>query len=110
MQPYAPPDTDFAVPYMMGGPKPKPAAAPGQVSSPGSASRDPTGVELPPLPTAAPRWQRRTPRLATSAPPTAAANGAAPTAKAATKPASKPLKLDPALLERALMNRYTTPQ
>jgi hypothetical protein len=99
MQPYAPPDTDFTVPYMMGGPRPKPATAPGpaQAPPPGTA-----GVELPPLP--AP-----TTPVAVSA-PAAPAPVPAPAASAAQKPARKPVQIDPALLERALMNRYTTPQ
>ena len=53
MQPYAPPDADFTVPYMMGGPRPKPPATPGQAQSPAQAAAA-AGVELPPLPTAAP--------------------------------------------------------
>jgi len=108
MQPYAPPDTDFTVPYMMGGPRPKPAATPGQAQTQAQTPATATaGVELPPLPAPGP-----------SAPPTAAASPAAtaaptaapPTAGAAPKPARQPIKIDPALLERALMNRYTTPQ
>ena len=41
MQPYAPPDADFTVPYMMGGPRPsKPAATPGQPAASAHAPRD----------------------------------------------------------------------
>jgi hypothetical protein len=103
MQPYAPPNTDFPVPYMMGGPRPKPAATPGQARPQAQAQTQPTGpapAELPPLPGPSP------------APPATAAPASPgpPAAKAAAaKAARKPIQIDPALLERALTNRYTTP-
>jgi hypothetical protein len=96
-QPYAAPDTEFPVPYMMGGPRPKPPATPAAtaVAPPAQVPGQPPPVAedgLPPLPGAA---------TAAAAAPTPAA--AAPTA---AKPPRKPVKLDPALLERALMNKY----
>ena len=111
MQPYAPPDTDFTVPYMMGGPRPpKPGATPGQAQAQAQTAAV-AGVELPPLPAPAPSASPAAGASPAATPvPTTAANAAAPTASAAPKPARKPLKIDPALLERALMNRYTTPQ
>src|SRR5262249_8708763 len=94
MQPYAPPDAEFPVPYMMGGARPKTSASPGQVPTQATAPPPGTaGVELPPLPSATP-----------------APASPEPTTTATAKPARKPLNIDPALLERALLNRYTTPQ
>jgi hypothetical protein len=94
MRAYAPPDTEFPVPYMLGGPKPKVDPAAATASAPNvpppqpaaAPAADPAG-KLPPLPEAE-----------------ATADNAAPKAK------RKPVKIDPALLERALMNRYTPPQ
>ena len=87
MQPYAPADTDFTVPYMMGGPRPKPTGAPGQAQPTTPAT---AGVELPPLPASGPP----APPTATAA-PTTAADAAAPTTGAAPKPWRKPIKIDP---------------
>ncbi len=76
LQPYAPPNTDFPVPYMAGGPRPKLDSTPGP--QPGPSSSPPNG------------------------PPA----GAVPPADApSAKKPSRPVKIDPALLERALMNR-----
>jgi hypothetical protein len=77
----APPDAEFPVPYMLGGPRPKPEAAPAPTPAPAAQA-------TPPLPAAA----------------AAPAPGATDTS--ASKSAKKPVKLDPSLLERALMNRY----
>jgi hypothetical protein len=103
IQPYAPPDAKFLVPYMMGGDRPKletaptPQAQPPSATSPAGPAPATTGVTLPPVPTSA----------ATPAAPVApAANIPAASAQAASKPPRKPVKLDPALLERALSNKY----
>jgi hypothetical protein len=107
MQPYAPPNTDFPVPYMMGGPRPKPAETPGQARPQAQAQAKPMGpapAELPPLPGPSPAPPATAAPASPSPPATKAV--AAPT----PKPARKPVQIDPALLERALMNRYTTPQ
>ncbi len=108
MQSYAPPDADFTVPYMMGGPRPpKPGATAGQAPGQPALPAAP-GVELPPLPAATPAAAAAPPA---AVPPAAAtANDAGAAAGAVPKTARKPVKIDPALLERALMNRYTTPQ
>jgi hypothetical protein len=100
MQPYAPPSTDFPLPYLMGGPRPKAATMPGPAQAQQPA---PAGVELPPLPGGP------VPAPPTAAPAASPPAAAPPAGKAAT-PAPKSIKIDPALLERALMNRYTTPQ
>ena len=98
-RPYAPPDTEFPAPYMLGGPKPKlnpppgsgrpeippPASLAATPITPGQALSNPAG--MPPSPPEA----------------SAAAN---PAQADAPKKPSKPIQIDPALLERTLMNRY----
>ncbi len=88
-QPYAPPGTEFPVPYMMGGPRPKLEA-----SAPAGA---PAAAALPPLPQTDPAGSVTTPSPASVPDATAASD--------VKKPPKKPIKIDPALLERALMNR-----
>jgi hypothetical protein len=85
----APPDAEFPVPYLLGGPRPKPEGTPGAA----------TGTVPNPNPNPAPGAQGLPPL------PDAAA-AAAPADASAAKPPRKPVKVDPALLERALMNRY----
>jgi hypothetical protein len=77
LQPYAPPDTDFPVPYMAGGPRPKLDST--SNPQPGPSPTSPNGP-----------------------PP-----GAVPSTDAIPPPKRppQPVKIDPALLERALMNR-----
>jgi hypothetical protein len=82
-QSYAPPSTEFPAPYLVGGPRPKLPPAP-------------AGTIPPPVPAGAPG----------SLPPMPAAPAAD---AAATKKPRKPIALDPALLEKALMNRYQQP-
>jgi hypothetical protein len=77
----APADAEFPVPYMLGGPRPKPEVAAGPTPAPAAHA-------TPPLPASA----------------AAPAPGATDTS--VSKSAKKPVKLDPSLLERALMNRY----
>jgi hypothetical protein len=89
-QPYAPPDPDFPAPYLLGGPKPKPATDPAAASV--SPAVPAAGGVNPPLPGPPQAGQA----VASGAPDAAAA-----------KAKRKPVKVDPALLERALMNRYT---
>jgi hypothetical protein len=105
-QPFAPPDAEFPVPYMVGGPRPKleatpavtqPQGQPASATSPSAPAPAPAtvGGALPPLPAGTP-----------AVPAPAAANVPAQTNNAAPKPARKAVKVDPALLERALMNKY----
>ncbi|MBV8677569.1 MAG: hypothetical protein JO355_10450 [Planctomycetaceae bacterium] len=95
-QPYPPPVAERPAPSMLGGPRPNlnpnPGAGRPQVSPPASVAATPasTPAGMPPLPPEAP---------AAAVP--ADADGDAPGKK------RKPLQIDPALLERALMNRYT---
>lgn len=94
---FAPPGTEFPLPYLEGGPKPQQAsaAAPERAGQPAAAAGRPTGNRddtLPPLP------------IDPAAPPGEAASAPAP------KRPTKPVKIDPAILQRALMNRFNPPQ
>ena len=93
-----PADADFPVPYMVGGPRPKPEATPG--TSPRPRDNRPRR----PAARSAPAPRRPAPAAADSR---RRGRRPAPTAQAAPKPPSKPVKIDPALLERALMNKYS---
>jgi len=85
MQPYAPADTDFPVPYLEGGPPPKV----GQTASADGVASNGQAGSLPPLPGGAPNLPQ---------------NASAEEPPKSKKPA-KPVKIDPAVLERVLMNR-----
>lgn len=92
--PYAPPDAEFPAPYLAGGPKPK--------TPPSAQPSAPPSTLPPPLPGGPPGAP------AANVPPGQPLQQAAPAAAgqpAAPKRKTKPLKLDPALLEKALMNR-----
>jgi hypothetical protein len=110
-QPYAPPDAKFPAPYMVGGPRPKLDAA----SAP---QGQPVGT-LPPLPASAASAMANVSAATanvsaaaaavTAKVPAAAGTDAGAGADAPPKPPGKQIKFDPALLERALMNRYAAP-
>jgi hypothetical protein len=63
-------------------------------------------MNLPPLPVAG----SPAGAAAAATPPQKPAPQPDGAASAEAKPARKPIKIDPALLERALSNRYTTPE
>jgi hypothetical protein len=86
MQPDAPPNAEFPAPYLLGGPKPKLESTPG------------AGRENVPMPNAT---------IPTPGTPSAAPEPPADAETAAPKKPKTPVKLDPALLEKALMNRYS---
>jgi hypothetical protein len=85
MQPYAPPNAGFPAPYLLGGPNPKLESAPG------------AGRESVPMPNAT---------IPTSGMPSAASEPPVDAETTAPKKPKTPMKFDPALLEKALMNRY----
>ncbi|MGE5756976.1 MAG: hypothetical protein ACM35G_14890 [Planctomycetaceae bacterium] len=86
MPPYAPPSAEFPAPYLLGGPKPRLESAPG------------TGRENVSLPNAA---------IPTPSTPSATPEPPVDAEAAAPNEPKAPVKIDPALLEKALMNRYS---
>lgn len=97
MQPYAPEGTEFPKSPLMGGPKPRIGATAAPVmtpvpSAPRAAGQAPRAAALPSLPPG------------TQGPVGGEDERDAPAPKPAKKKA--PVKLDPALLEKALMNRF----